>query len=364
MISDPVLSVHIDAIKNNYKAIHTIGAVDVCPVLKADAYGLGTQAIAQALVSIGCPGVYVCTPSEGMAIRDVCPTLPIYILNGITEDTKAVFKDYDLTPVINNLEQFTLWEQLVTYHSTGCVISVETGLNRLGVPECDWSQLTTDRLKQARALFVLTHFACAEPGITSDADVERQQNTRQLAKYGRALNHFNLPGSINLDAYTINAQRYPVAQIRTGSALLYGFSQSQSSIALLPTITLQAPIIQITSLTTEDFVGYGATYKVKQPIKSAVIGIGYAHGIPRSLSNCGKVFLTDGMRWYTAPMIGRVSMNLINCDVSSIPQGVLDKGVVYLLNDHYTLRDMDHDAQRLDAEISCSFHRMEVRYVP
>jgi len=227
--------------------------------------------------------------------------------------------------------------------------------------ERDWSQLTADRLKQARALFVLTHFACAEPGITPDANLERQQNVRQLAGYGRALRCFNLPGSINLDAYAINAQRYPVAQVRSGSALLYGF---KSSAALLPPITLQAPIIQITSLTTEDFVGYGATYKVKQPIKSAVIGIGYAHGIPRTLSNCGKVFLTDGARWYTAPMIGRVSMNLINCDVSSVPQEILDKGVVYLLNDHYTLQDMAHDAQCFYAEISCSFHRMEVRYVP
>ncbi|HCI56709.1 MAG TPA: hypothetical protein DEW74_01145 [Opitutae bacterium] len=364
MISDPVLSVHIDAIKNNYQAIHTSSAVDVCPVLKADAYGLGAQAIAQALVSVGCPGVYVCTPSEGIAIRSVCPTLPIYILNGITEGTKEVFKDYGLTPVINDLQQFTLWERLVASHPTGCVINLETGLNRLGVPEHDWSQLTADRLKQARALFILTHFACAEPGITSDANIERQQNVRQLTGYGRGLHCFNLPGSINLDAYAINAQRYPVAQVRTGSALLYGFNQSQSLIVLSPTITLQASIIQITSLTTEDFVGYGATHKVKQPIKSAVIGIGYAHGIPRSLSNCGKVFLTDGTRWYTAPMIGRVSMNLINCDVSSVPQEILDKGVVYLLNDHYTLQDMAHDAQRLDAEISCSFHRMEVRYVP
>ncbi|MCQ2955874.1 MAG: alanine racemase [Opitutales bacterium] len=364
MISDPLLSVHIDAIKNNYQAIRTIGAVDVCPVLKADAYGLGAQAIAQALVSLGCSGVYVCTPSEGIAIREVCPTLPIYILNGITEGTKEVFKDYGLTPVINDLQQFALWERLVASYPTGCVISLETGLNRLGVPERDWSQLTADRLKQARALFVLTHFACAEPGITPDADIERKQNARQLAGYGRALSYFNLSGSINLDAYAVNAQRYPVAQVRTGSALLYGFNQSQSSIALSPTITLQAPIIQITSLTTEDFVGYGATYKVKQPIKSAVVGIGYAHGIPRSLSNCGKVFLTDGARWYTAPMIGRVSMNLINCDVSSVPQEALDKGVVYLLNEHYTLQDMGQDAHCLDAEISCRFNRLEVRYIP
>src|SRR5690606_30611641 len=94
--------------------------------------------------------------------------------------------------------------------------------------------------------------------------------------------------------------------------------------------------------------GYGATYVTARETRLATIAAGYADGLPRSLSNRGAVYC-DGVR---LPMVGRVSMDSITVDVSTLPEGRLGFGsLVEVLGPNQTLEDVARDAGTISYEI-------------
>ena len=89
-----------------------------------------------------------------------------------------------------------------------------------------------------------------------------------------------------------------------------------------PVVTLTAPIVQIREIEVAQTVGYGATYAVEPPARLAVVALGYADGYPRALGNRGVVAIA-GAR---APVVGRVSMDLLCCDVTALPRELVRVG--------------------------------------
>ena len=82
--------------------------------------------------------------------------------------------------------------------------------------------------------------------------------------------------------------------------MIYGISPCDESnkINIRPVMTLTAPVISIKECKEGDYIGYGQTYKIKKDTRIAALGIGYGDGVPRRLSNIGKVFFQSSLRCF------------------------------------------------------------------
>ncbi len=337
----PCLTVDLNAVRQNFEAVRGITGARVCPVVKSNAYGLGAIEIARALQNAG--AVYVSTAQEGVELRDAFPDLQINVLNGVDKENAKLLAEKRLTPVISSLKQAEIWDG-------GCILNVETGFNRLGVR--DYAALKNDK----RILSVMTHLSCAAEDLAISA--VQAQNAKQFAAFETALTAlYPAAASLGLDAYLIKPAALKINEVRTGAAL-FGINVFPDKLDLKPVLTLTAPVVQVETVEKGDSVGYGATWTAPRKTKIAVVAIGYANGIPRTSG--GTVFFKTDNQRFAAPVVGRISMGLLTCDATAVPDAALTQAV--LLDDVYTINDLSRDSGRLDTEIMCSFSGMEREY--
>ena len=127
--------------------------------------------------------------------------------------------------------------------------------------------------------------------------------------------------------------------IRPGIGLYGGNNNTSLKKYLKPVVTLSGKIIQIKNINKNEFVGYNQTYKTKKNIKIAIIGIGYADGIPRILSNKGIVYYKKNK----FRIIGRISMDSFTIDISNSKHNLRVGMFVDLINHKYGI---DHFANQ------------------
>ncbi len=155
--------------------------------------------------------------------------------------------------------------------------------------------------------------------------------------------------------------------VRIG-AFLYGI---QTEIKTKPenVFSLETSVLQKYNLEPGVSVGYGATFTTKENTTIAVVSIGYADGIKRSLSNKGLIGFYDKIgKFYKAPILGKISMDLIACDVSNIPDDATKvSSTAIVLDKNYSINDMAIDAETIPYEILTSINfkskRFSVSYI-
>ena len=107
------LTVRLDAIAANYRTYRRLtGPAAVAAVVKADAYGLGADMVAPALVRAGCDSFFVARLAEGVALRSVAPNARIFVLDGAQPDAVPALLTHRLTPVLNSLAEIAAWSAL------------------------------------------------------------------------------------------------------------------------------------------------------------------------------------------------------------------------------------------------------------
>ena len=188
---------------------------------------------------------------------------------------------------------------------------VDTGMNRLGFP-VNVRESTFDGFRVA---LLMTHLACAD-------DPQHPLNATQLRRFSRVTARF--PGvatSIGNSAGSLLDARYHGDLARPGIGLYGGNPWSNAPNPGQPAATLEAPVIQVRQVRAGESVGYGATWQGGTPRRLAVLGIGYADGLPRLLSNRGEA-VAGGTR---CPFVGRVSMDLTVIDVTDARVAVGDR---------------------------------------
>jgi alanine racemase len=107
--------------------------------------------------------------------------------------------------------------------------------------------------------------------------------------------------------------------VRAGIALYGGspiLDRTAESLGLKPVMTLSTQVIALRAIESGVSVGYGATWRATRPSRIATLAAGYADGIPRHLPS-GAPVLIAGRR---APLVGRVSMDMITVDVTDLPE--------------------------------------------
>ena len=308
----PRARIHLSNIAENWRTLKALqGSGATGAVIKADGYGHGLREVGEALHDAGCDHFFVAHGFEGeVARRALGPNPIIYVLNGPSAYEEALYRKYALTPVINSDVQF---QALVTWVQTGgklrkgYALKFDTGMNRLGIPAGDAPTLA-EAVKGMEPSLILSHLACSE-------DAENGMNEVQAAQFeGICAQFSDIPTSLANSGGVFLGDGFASALSRPGIAL-FGGGHPSEDVPLKPGMTLEAPILQTRAIEAGETVGYGATYRASEPRLLATVAIGYGDGFLRSASNRGFAAI-DGNR---CPIVGRVSMDLITIDVTSVP---------------------------------------------
>ena len=345
------LTVRLGAIAANYRTYcRMTGPCAVAAVVKADAYGMGAAAVAPALAGAGCDTFFVARLSEGVALRKTLPNARIFVLDGAQPDAVPALLTHRLTPALNSLADIAAWSAAAASARTtlDAVIHVDTGMNRLGLAPDELSILSAQsasRLSGLNLVLVMSHLACA--------DETSAMNSRQLSRFRQALAMLPpAPASLAASFGAFLGMEYHFDLVRPGVAL-YGANPQPGAQNLMQTVAvLTGKVLQIRGIDTGDSVGYAATFRAKRPTMLATVALGYADGIPRTLSNTGAAAIA-GSR---ASIVGRVSMDLITLDVTGIDVAPGDDAE--LLGDTVTLGDVAAAAGTNEYEILTRLRRM------
>ena len=356
-----ILTIDLGAIAANYRLLREMvpGAECAC-VVKADAYGLGMDRVAPALAAAGCRTFFVAQTGEGIALRNRLPEATIHVLNGLAGANPQVFTDHNLVPVLNNLAEIEAWARFCRERGTAFAtdIHADTAMSRLGLTGQDVALLAAEPglAKGISVSHVMSHLACAE-------EQDNPLNGRQLAAFGGAL--AALPPALSGKASLANSSAiflgsdYHFDMVRAGAAL-YGIAPvAGQPNPMAQVVSLQGKILQVREIDTPQTVGYGATHQVEGPGRVATVTVGYADGYLRSLSNKGTGYIGDT----PVPVVGRVSMDLITLDVSSIPAHLCLPGrFVDLIGPNNPVERVAEDAGTIGYEILTSlgnrYHRV------
>jgi alanine racemase len=315
------LTVELDALKANYKTLQDAApGARMSAVVKSNGYGLGAEVVAKALEGAGCDLFFTTRAHEGADLRRAGIDADIYILDGLVGDTAGVFHRYNLIPVLNSLAEIHEYRAMrrSRHERLRAAIHLDTGMHRLGLPGEDLDQLVADLaiLKGIDVTYWMSHLASSE-------DAGSPVNTAQLDRFKAAL--ARLPAakaSLANSGGVFLGPDYQFDLCRPGIAL-YGCPPGPGVNAPLRNVaTAEARILQVQDLAPGESAGYGATWTAKRPTRLATLALGYADGYPWSLGNKGHVFV-GGTR---APVVGRVSMDLITVDMTDVPAKAVQVG--------------------------------------
>jgi len=290
------------------------GGARVWAVVKANAYGHGLMRTIAGLE--GADGFALLEIETAAQLRDSGVSRPLLLIEGFFgPDELGVFSALDLAATVHHADQVRMLETARLSSPIDVYLKINTGMNRLGFAVGEGAGVL-QRLRccsGVRSITLMTHFPDADgPGGVAEP-------MRRLAATGIA----GLPVSFANSAALL---RYPEARgdwVRPG-IMLYGCSpfidQSAEAIGLKPVMTLRSRLIAVQALLPGDCVGYGSSFKAAAPMRIGIVACGYADGYPRhapGLDHRSTPILVSGRRVRT---VGRVSMDMLFADVSSIPE--------------------------------------------
>jgi alanine racemase len=356
------LTIDLQAIAENYRMLAAkVTPAECGAAVKADAYGLGMDRVAPALAKAGCRTFFVATLDEGIALRALLPDLRIFVLNGLQLADPREFGDRRLRPALCSLREIEQW--IERYANDGKrakdspvpapALHFDTGINRLGIPRDETQRLMADPawFDGLKPALLMSHLACSD-------DLASPMNARQLQRFSEVCSRLalpvNTPRSIAASGGIFLGLPYHLDLVRAGAAL-YGLAPlNNQANPMRQAIRLQAKILQVRRVDGGDSVGYGATRRFDGPARLATIGVGYADGYMRSLSNRGAVHIGGA----EAPIVGRVSMDLTIIDVTGLPDNATPVGApVDLIGPQQTVDELGARAGTIGYEVLTSLGR-------
>ena len=354
--SQAELIIDLAALVANWRSLAARIAPAACAaVVKADAYGVGTEQASKALFEAGCRVFFVAQASEGVRVRASVGAEPaIYVLNGLIEGAGRLnpYAAHDLRPVLGSLEDLRLWSASGLSGRIKAALHVDSGMNRLGLPQAQALALSGT----PGIALVMSHF------VSSEAPMD-PLNAQQIARFEAVRAAFpGLQASMANSAGIFLPQRPFYDLARPGYALYGGNPTPDAPNPMRAVVTLRAPIIQTREIGVGESVGYNATWSARRVSRLATIGVGYADGLLRALmgtdAHGGGEAMVAGIR---CPFAGRVSMDLTVIDVTDVPGGVRPGDLVELLGDAITVDDMAARAGTIGYEILTNLGRRYAR---
>lgn len=346
---------------------------NVMAVVKANAYGHGDEHCAVALARAGAMWFGVADIREGAALRcelDAAEFVraEILVLCGLLPADVADLVRNRLTPVVWTVEQV---RALGGQRGMKVHVELETGMGRQGCRPGTEFDAVLSAIRAAGLTFggVMTHFCAAEvvgSAKTCEQRVAFERGVEQVKERGLRPEWLHAGASSTLDNPEWDATWLSGLAQRVGAKPmvrcgigLYGYcnplqgGQSVVRPKLMPVMTWKTRVLDVREMRAGDCIGYNSTFTAPVPMRLALLPVGYADGLRRSMSSTndreGGWVVVRGSR---APIVGRVSMNLTMVDVSAIGAVVVGDEVV-LLGDDITADDHAQLAGTISYEILC-----------
>lgn len=322
-------SLHIDsrAIAQNTRRIAERTRAAVMAVVKADGFGHGDAALAA--LRNGATWLGVTSIDEALPFRWRGIDAPMLSwLNPLDADFAAAIRhDIDLAvPSLRHLASIQMAAQRVG-RPAHVHLHLDSGMSRDGIDRAEWNALCElARLGEAAGLLkvrgIMSHLARADqPG-----DPATRYQTLLFENAVRAARHRRLdPTVLHLaaTAATLTDARTHFGMVRIGAGL-YGIDPSHS-MRLRGAMTLTAPVMQVRDVPAGTGVGYGLAYRTDRRTRLALLPIGYADGVPRSLDARAGVQL-NGRR---VPVAGTVSMDQVVLDIGDLAVAPGDRATLF-----------------------------------
>ena len=318
--------IDLAALRHNYliakKTIDAKGKpAKAWAVIKADAYGHGALRAANALADVA-DGFALLELEAAVALRDAGFRQPILLLEGFFEAVDiAACAEYGLTISVHCIEQLRMIREAALPVRLPIYLKLNTGMNRLGFTP-DQLPVVERELANSSSIgpvTLMSHFAEADGGRGIEWQLERFLSMSAGWR--------NYPVSMANSAAIL---RYPQTLhdwVRPG-IMLYGggpFADTDaSSFDLKPVMTLHSRILAVQNIVPGERVGYGGDFVAVRPTRVGIVACGYADGYPRHAPS-GTPILVSGQRTET---IGRVSMDMLACDLTELPEAGVNSPVV------------------------------------
>jgi alanine racemase len=339
------------ALEDNYRFLNSLAAGDaellapellapeLLAMVKADAYGHSLALCAPAAVRAGARWLGVTSVEEGLAARAVCPDARVLLMSGCFPGEGAAVFEHGLTAVVWEPWQLDELEGAaraagVQAASVPVHLEIDTGMSRQGV-SLDGMAAIAARMGAGGPLHlegVLTHLFAAD-------ETDGRATAEQLARLDESLRHIAAAAlrpewlSVGSSAALLNgeagkigalARRWGMkAMIRPGLAL-YGVAPqfepdeparvAAARAQLKPVLSWKTRVVGVRTVDAGSVVGYNGTFVATEPMRLALLPLGYADGLDRRLGNRFSL-LVRGDR---APLVGRISMDLAVLDVTEI----------------------------------------------
>jgi len=360
------VEVSCSAIAANVRQLRGVLApqTELVAVVKADAYGHGAVRVARTALAAGASRLAVATLQEGKELRQAGIDAPILLLGAANDPGEiAAIADWQLQPTLGMPQQaLTVSEVMAQRGGTIAVhLKIDTGMSRLGTlweRAAEFVRLVR-QLPHLKIASLYSHLATADDPDPTVMQWQQQRFSTAIASlqaHGMALPPLHLANS----AATLRDRSCHYDWVRVGLAL-YGLHPAphlRSCLALQPALQLKAKVTQVKTIPAGAGVSYGHQFVADRPMPIAVVGIGYADGVPRNLSNRLQV-LARGRR---LPQIGAITMDQLMLDASAIPDLSPGEVVTLIGQDGEAAIEAPSWAEALgtiDWEILCGFkHRL------
>ncbi len=328
-IHGTVMEIDLGALVNNFNAaksrLHKTTRVMV--MVKAFAYGSGSNEIASLLQYHRADYLGVAYPDEGVDLRKSNISLPIMVMNAAEESFEQLLA-YRLEPEVYS---FRFLRSLITFlDGRKCRVHVklDTGMRRLGFEPHQVDELI--RVLAANpnieVVSIFTHLAAADEA-SQDAFSERQATLFRdgAERIARAIGYKPLFHILNSSGIL----RFPELQfdmVRLGIGLYGVDPTAMSGTDLRPVATLKTIVSQIKHIPAGETIGYGRRGVAKHDMAIATIAIGYADGFSRAFSRGkGKVLINGAL----APVVGNVCMDMTMVDVTGLEVAEGDEVIIF-----------------------------------
>ncbi|MCP4880993.1 MAG: alanine racemase [Gammaproteobacteria bacterium] len=308
------IQVNLQALRNNYQwACELAPQSKTMAIIKADAYGHGAVACARALDDLA-PAYGVACIEEALQLRQAGINKPILLLEGIfTDDEIATAAEQDLWMMVEDPWQVDAIVNAKLQQPVQVWTKMDTGMHRLGLAPFRLPELLA-KLQASpnvcNGIVMASHFACAD-------ELNNDFTRQQIALFHSHLPSPDMPFSLANSA-AIMAWPESHGHWNRAGFMLYGNTpldaEHDSNLGLTPVMSLNSSVISLRQVAVGEAVGYGQLWKAQRPSIIATVAMGYADGYPRHAST-GTPVLINGQR---APIIGRVSMDMITIDVTDL----------------------------------------------
>ncbi len=326
MSRDTRATIHLAALRHNLQRVRELAPRSrLMAVVKADGYGHGLERVARELAAADAFGV--ASIADAQRIRAIGLRNRVVVLCGIdAPDDIAQMRRMDVDSVIHHASQLELLERdraVAGDRPLRVWLKIDTGMHRLGFG-LDQVQAVRERLRRLPGvdpeIVLMTHFA--------NSDVHEDPiSGEQIARFAPLAAELGGERSLANSAAVLELPGAHADWVRVGG-LLYGISviagRSADQFGFHPAMRLTTRLIAINRIARGERIGYGGSWECPEEMPVGVATIGYGDGYPRSAPS-GTPVLIGGAR---APIIGRISMDLITIDLRGHPDAKVGDAVL------------------------------------